>query len=317
LSVRALAALIVLLVAGAAPADALDPTAQQKARCDTAANERARTQCLAGYSVPALKFPDEAEDIDAVSTVARMGIYKPKGAGPFPALLVLHTCGPVNGDPPQVRFWVGHAVEAGYVAFVVDSWTQRGIREVCRTPPPPPITNAVLALRARDAYEALAHLTRFAFVDRTRVAAIGFSNGGRTVYLLGSREIAKWYAANGAGFAALVSVYGQCFNREFGRNYLLPDVDRPLLALLGDRDEDGDVRDCLPRLEALKAKGAPVEWHVYRGAGHAWDSPNFRVPRRQVEIGNADGVYFAYDAGVAEDSRVRAFAFLSRYLDRQ
>jgi hypothetical protein len=76
---------------------------------------------LAGASVD-LKFPSEAAELSVFSR-PQMAIYKPKGDGPFPALVILPACG---GLRAEILEWAKRAVERGYVAFVVDPVTQRG-----------------------------------------------------------------------------------------------------------------------------------------------------------------------------------------------
>ncbi len=291
----------------------LDLTPEQRAHCETAAEQRIRQSCLGAYSVKGLTFPAQAQELGFFSNAAQMAIFKPKGDGPFPALLLLHTCAAADFDPQQMRFWTSRALENGYVVFVVDSWGQRGISQICRSSPPgfQPIH---MGVRTRDAYEALWHLSKFDFVDSSRVAAAGFSNGGRVSYLLGSSGMAQIFAPGKRRFAATVAVYGQCFNREYDRTFLRSDVDRPLLSLLGELDEDGDPKECVPRLQDLKDKGVSVEWHVFPETGHGWDQPSIRVPRRVVQVGNTGGVLFAYDPKVAEESRNRVFEFLARQL---
>src|SRR6266852_3030877 len=44
---------------------------------------------------------------------------KPKGEGPFPALIIVHTRG---GLSQQISFWRKEAIRRGYVAFVLDSF---------------------------------------------------------------------------------------------------------------------------------------------------------------------------------------------------
>ncbi|MGH6661515.1 MAG: hypothetical protein ACREB6_08235, partial [Rhodospirillales bacterium] len=73
-------------------------------------------------SVPRLKLPTAAEE--TASPGARMGIYKPSGNGPFPALVLLHVCAAFFDN---MAHWAVVAVKAGYVAFIVDSWGQRGL----------------------------------------------------------------------------------------------------------------------------------------------------------------------------------------------
>ncbi len=291
----------------------LDLTPEQRAHCETAAEQRIRQRCLGAYSVKGLTFPAQAQELGFFSNAAQMAIFKPKGDGPFPAILLLHSCAAVDADPQQMRFWANRALENGYVVFVVDSWGQRGISQICRSSPPGfgPIH---MGVRTRDAYEALWHLSKFDFVDSSRVATVGFSNGGQVSYRLGSRSVAEMFSIRNQRFTATVAVYAQCFKREFGNTLLLPDVDRPLLSLLGALDEDGDPKECVPRLQDLKDKGVSVEWHVFPETGHAWDSPNFRVPKRVVQVGVTGSTLFAYDPKVAEESRNRVFEFLARQL---
>lgn len=284
------------------------PTPEQEARCN-AIPEIGRNFCARGYAVAGLKFPDAPEELGFFASVEKMAIYKPEGNGPFPALVLLHTCGPIREQ--HFRYWVKQTLDRGYVAFVVDSFGQRGLANgTCQSVPKGFLPGAV---RSRDAFEALDHLGRFAFVDSARDGAMGFSFGVRMVYLVASKGVADIFAPGGKRFAAGVALYGQCFNRELGINYIRSNLDRPLLALLGDQDSDGDPTECVPRLQAAKDEGAPVEWHVFPAAGHAWDNPLFRPPRRISQVGTKD-VLFAYDADVTEPSRDRAFAFLDRLL---
>lgn len=50
-------------------------------------------------------------------------IYKPEGAGPFPAIIVLHDCGGVNSKD---QAWAKRLTTWGYVAVIVDSFGTRG-----------------------------------------------------------------------------------------------------------------------------------------------------------------------------------------------
>lgn len=293
----------------------IDPTPEQSARCEKQPNPKDTNDCKWAYSVAGLKFPDEGEEPGFFTNTARMGIFKPSGKGPFPALLLLHTCAAVDFDPQHMPYWVSRALKAGYVAFVVDSWGQRGIAELCRSSPPG-FLPVHIAVRSRDAFDALEHLTKFEFVDRSRVAAVGFSNGGRVSYQLARKPVREMYSRSGLRFAATIAVYGRCYIPQRGITYLEEDVDLPLLSLLGELDEDGDPKECVPRLQALRAKGVPVEWHVFPKTGHAWDQPRNSTPRTVRYLGNPGGVLFAYDPEVTEASRKKVFEFLGRHADK-
>ena len=69
--------------------------------------------------------------------------------------------------------WVGPLKAAGYATFVVDSFTGRGLTEVCMS------SRALLSVqRLPDAYGALRRLATHARIDARRIALMGFSHGG-------------------------------------------------------------------------------------------------------------------------------------------
>ena len=95
-------------------------------------------------------------------------LSRPKGAGPFPAVVLLHTC---LGLPAE-RASIGARIAAwGYVALFVDDFATRGLKETCAVDFPQALA---------DAEGALAYLASLPYVDRPRIAAVGFSQGGDT-----------------------------------------------------------------------------------------------------------------------------------------
>ncbi|MCD6074666.1 MAG: putative carboxymethylenebutenolidase [Rhodospirillales bacterium] len=310
-------AFLVAAVAGlvAAPALAIDqvePTPEQKARCEGAQRESGKRFCLAGYSVRGLDFPTTAQEV-APNSVRSMAIYKPPGTGPFPAIILLHTCATLDLND-QLAYWVRAALASGYVAFVLDQFTQRGIygNEGGCGEAWPGWRNKD-AGRTRDAFDALAHLGRFDFVDTTRIAAMGFSEGARATYYLSSRGVGKLFATDGR-FAAVVALYGQCYIASTGISRIASDIATPLLALLGEVDVDGDPKHCVPRLQTAKDGGAPIEWTVFPKTGHVWDQPS-RIPGQRMSWHEPPfTVLFEYNRDVTERSRDLAFAFLQRVM---
>jgi poly(3-hydroxybutyrate) depolymerase len=51
-------------------------------------------------------------------------LFRPKGEGPFPAVVLLHGC---RGIQPYQRDWAGKLAEWGYVALLVDSFGPRNV----------------------------------------------------------------------------------------------------------------------------------------------------------------------------------------------
>src|ERR1700738_1227549 len=95
-------------------------------------------------------------------------LRRPEGAGPFPAVVLLHSCNG-NGQKLDER-WGRQIAPWGYVTLTVDSFGPRGIDETCG--------NGTPADMAFDAYRALDFLVRQGSVDPDRIAVLGFSQGG-------------------------------------------------------------------------------------------------------------------------------------------
>src|SRR5215475_2406356 len=76
---------------------------------------------------------------------------RPEGAGPFPAVVLMHGCG---GISPSNHEWSRWFRDEGYVALLVDSWTPRKVGTSC-SPDLPDIPNTE---RFDDAIGALRYL---------------------------------------------------------------------------------------------------------------------------------------------------------------
>lgn len=261
---------------------------------------------------PDLTFPGTPSPLSE-ATQPDMALFKPEGAGPFPALVLFHQCGGLgqNGKRPNVSMvdWARKAVARGYVALLVDAMGPRGIDTVCYGPR----NGLVFSRGVRDAFQAAEHLRRLDYVDRDRVALAGYSWGAMVGLLASSKG---WGEALGDGgrFRAVVSLYPGCFTLrppgvsayEIARD----DIDRPLLVLMGGQDTETPPTDCQQRLEPARAAGAPVELHLYPDATHCWDCRQLDGFSKTDFRGNR--VNYRYDAAVTQDSEARMFEFLER-----
>jgi dienelactone hydrolase len=207
--------------------------------------------------------------------------------------------------------WAREAVAQGYVALLVDSFGPRGVKSVCMGPQ----GGVSLPRGVRDALQAVAHLRTFDFVDGARIAVAGYSWGAMVATIASSNRWGSGLAA-GERPAAAAAFYPGCFTITplSGRPWevMNADVDRPLLVLMGDQDTETPPSDCLPKLEAAKAAGAPVEWHLYRDVTHCWDCKNLDGFTKFDARGHR--VAYRYDADVTRDSARRLFEFLGRTL---
>ncbi len=211
---------------------------------------------------PAIEFKSEtAEEIGAFTNLSNT-VFKPKGDGPFPAIVLVHTCGGIKDS--HMRAHATALLAKGFVVLTQDSFNPRG-RPDCG----PNNSNALPSfVGANDSYAALKHLTQYPFVDKARIYQAGYSFGGFVATLLASSSLAEALGAPGR-FRATISHYSPCkFN---GRDIILQSTDRPVLMLMGEKDSETPAASCFPLLEQMKAAGKPVQWHVFPGATHGWD----------------------------------------------
>ena len=248
--------------------------------------------------------PGAPQQIDAM-------VIRPRGDGPFPAIVQLHGCGGVEA---QSYRWAQWLVDRGYVALVVDSFGPRGVKGDCRSSPDePPIT-----ARLDDAFGALRYLQSQPFVRADRIGAIGWSQGG--VYAISvingpSLERAKKRGVElpAVGFAAGIGIYpGGCFSLVKER------VIRPLLVLIGGADDWTPAAKCAEMVAAMRSRGADASIVIYPGAYHYFDVEGQPLTVLAGVDNDAKpgghGATVAYQAAAARDAERQVEAFLARHL---
>jgi dienelactone hydrolase len=258
-----------------------------------------------------LKFPAEAVALSSVEK-PQMALFKPEGAGPFPALVLVHQCGGLGTARwrnESMLNWAKEAVARGYVVLLIDSLGPRGVDTVCYGPK----GGVHFARGVKDALQAAEHLQKFDFVDKKRIALAGYSWGAMVGVLASS---ARWSgnALPGVRFAAAVSFYPGCFTirppTAAAYEIVQSDIDRPLLVLMGQQDTETPAEECVAKLGAAKVSGASVEWHVYPQATHCWDCRNLDGFTKTDVRGNS--VTYRYSMDYTTDSLQRMFQFLDR-----
>ncbi len=206
-----------------------------------------------------LPRPDELQPIlrphDAV--------YRPAGAGRFPAVVLLHGCAGVRRKDMQ---WAEAFRDQGYVALVVDSLSGRGIttredrRRICVG------LDLWGSTRAGDLLASLAYVRTLPFVDPARIAVVGWSHGAWAA--LDFLASAPPEAAR--GLRAVVAFYPYCGIVSRARWWGLR-VDVPLLLLLAEADTIVDPGPCLRLAAAQAERGRSVTTKVYPEVGHVFD----------------------------------------------
>lgn len=262
---------------------------------------------LCGFTEPQpVNFDAAKPDLSAGGTPKVRGLLsKPDGAGPFPAVVILHTCAGVRRNLSHV--WPAYYVNNGYVALTVDSFGSRGVgncpNEFTRVSGASGI--APFKAVASDAHGALAYLERQPFVKKGNVAIVGHSFGGIAIHL----AILPAYATAkpASAFRAAISLYGPCVVKD--GTIAMPRLARspiPLLEIIGEKDER-ILRPCKKHLP----RHSSVALHILPGAYHAFDIEWFTTMRH----GHA-GAKMLYSEEATKTTQKLIRAFLETHLGK-
>src|SRR5919201_32971 len=229
--------------------------------------------CLAAVLVAGCARGDAVRLPSTPQSAIDMRVVRPDGAGPFPAVVWLHSCAGLVRGARHAEDWTPRLRGMGYVVAIPDSFSARGFPNgVCgygtRVPP---------QTRADDAHAALRHPE-----ERSHVM--------------------------GDPFAAAIAFYPECAAGAWVRGYR---AIAPLLILAGELDDWTPAAPCQRLAAHASAEGQPVSIVVYPRAYHSFDSyaPVMRVP----EALQGRGATIGGDNAAREDSITRVEAFLARY----
>jgi dienelactone hydrolase len=256
-------------------------------------------------SAQAQKFPTTPQAFTRPVTRSP-ALYKPEGAGPFPAVVLSHTCSGLSGN---MYNWAERFTAAGYVALIIDHLGPRGRKFNC----PSYENNVSVTEFATDAFEALRFLRSQSYVDPQRVAQVGFSYGAMAGLRIASAKFARQHFGEGRHFAAVVAFYPACNgpgSEDYQRNFY-DDINTPLLLLLGREDDETRPASCVEQARKNAARGQPVAWKLYENATHAFDAAN--LAGEYVTFQRARFTYRG-DAKIAEQAWQETNAFLDRNL---
>jgi dienelactone hydrolase len=213
-------------------------------------------------------------------------LYRPKGDGPFPAVVLLHTCG---GLREHVLNWAVRLVKEGYLALAVDSFGSRD-KDNCGA--------GDSFLLTKDAYGARDYLKTLAYADKKGIGVMGMSLGA-TAALEASSFVS-------AGFGAGVALYPKCDDWEPGESV-------PVLLLLAGEDNWGmrPVESCLDGANIGKKNGRIIESKVYSGVHHGFDNEE---TSGGVESSKGTGGYLEYNHSATTDAWNRIRNFFKKHL---
>lgn len=182
-------------------------------------------------------------------------LARPAGAGPHPAVLMIHEFYGLNRDIIKKADLLA---SQGYVVLAADAYRGQTTALIPRA-----IFLVVTTPQDRIAHDldaAFRYLAGAAGVDKARVGAVGFCFGGTQVMKMGTRN---------ADLAAAVIFYG---SGPITDPVALGVMGRrgPVLGIYGEQDASIPLAEVRGFELAMQARGVPHQVTVYPGMGHAF-----------------------------------------------
>jgi dienelactone hydrolase len=226
----------------------------------------------------------EHVDISAGGVTLHASLYRPDGAGPFPAVVALHDCSGLvhHRLVTETRHYVEWArllVGSGFVVLFPDSFGSRGVGSQCRER-----NRKVHASRERvaDANAARRWLQAQNYVKPDRVSLLGWSNGG-VAALWAVRPTTAPHDGS-TDFRSAVTLYPSC--RKLRETAWSARV--PTLILIGSTDDWTSAAVCQQMVAGAHDRSARVQIVVYPGAPHEFDRANYPLKLRTGLVNTAD-----------------------------
>jgi len=225
----------------------------------------------------------EQVDIPNGAVTLHATLYRPEGAGPFPAVVALHDCGGLVERPNTQALlyseWVKVLVADGFVVLFPDSFASRGLGSQCREHD---IKAHASRERVTDADAARRWLAGQSFVQAEHIALLGWAHGGSTALWAVRPKLAPHDGT--ADFRSAVALYPGCTRlRQTAWSARVP-----TLILIGSADDWTPAATCQQMVAGAHGRSARVEIIVYPGAHHEFDRANTPLRLRTGLANTAD-----------------------------
>ncbi len=234
--------------------------------------------------------------VDDPATKAIAGaLFKPKGQGPFPAVVYMSGCAGLNNNPSEMmleRNVIDHLLARGVATLIVDPFTVRSEPEgVCADLNSREAFMKFSTRGGNDAAAAVKFVAAMPDIDPNRVFLQGYSFGAiSSLFALDP----KTPSTHSAKIAGLVAYYPYCWDGV--------ETSTPTLVLIGEKDDWTPAALC----EAIEDK-PNFEVVVFPNSTHSFGSPMG---------GPVDylGHHIVYNEKTALEAQLRADAFLDARL---
>ena len=207
---------------------------------------------------------------------------KPKGNGPFPAIIVAHEN---RGLTDYIKDVTRRLAKAGYVALAVDQLSKQGGTDKVTDPAQIPAALSAASPDELAGYylSGIKYLQGLPIVNRNQLGMVGFCFGGGMTWLTATKS---------PDLKAVVPYYGPNPPLE-----TVPNIKAAVLTIYGETD--ARINAGIPAIEeAMKNNNKTFEKIIYPGVGHAFHNDTGR----------------AYNPVAAEDAWKRTLEWFAKYV---
>jgi len=240
-------------------------------------------------------------------------LFEPAGAGPFPAVVMLHGCGGAYAHSGALnarhQMWGEFLASQGIAALMLDSFSSRGLKEICTVK----IKQRTIkeSERVGDAYAALAWLHKRPEIAAGRVALLGWSHGAGVTLDAITRAPTPVPA-----FRAAVAFYPGCTERNAKAARFHPYA--PLFILIGEADDWTPARPCEALVATVEARQEPIRILTFPGTYHDFDNPALKSLHVRKEVPNGvhpgQGVTVAPNPAARETAKAQVLDYFRQQL---
>jgi dienelactone hydrolase len=210
----------------------------------------------------------------------------------------------------DLKRWNGLFLSKGFVTAVVNTTSYPRKKNCGRKKTQTPSRGV------KDIYDATRFISKVEGVSKNKIFVIGFSlgamNGAKSIWSKNAKLALKEGEILPAGVAGL---YGGCKygnKNKITKKYLFPDLDRPILWLMGEDDKEAPAKDCKV-VKVIKEKNKLSDYYIYKNATHCWDCKASNGFTKKV--GNGNVVTYLYNEKATSDSEERVLAFFNKIIN--
>jgi dienelactone hydrolase len=241
------------------------------------------------------------------SSVDNNPIYLPKTMNGSAVVIVSSCAGIQYKSSLDIKNWNALFLSNGFVTTVVNTTSYPRKNNCGRYKTQSPSRGV------KDIFDAIKNTSKVEGVNINKIFVIGFS--------LGAMNAAKSIWTKNAKLAlkedeilpaAVAGLYGGCkYGNQITKRYLFPDLDRPILWLMGEDDKESPPTDCKV-VKIIKEKNELSDYHTYKNATHCWDCEARHGFTKKV--GNGNVVTYLYNEKATSDSKKRVLTFFDKII---